>query len=202
MKHRILVLAVTCCAIAFCAAPASGVPITFIHTGSGSGTLAGAPFDVSAFTITALGDTDNRVSPSSGVFSIDHDVASIEIAGLGTLTFLTGTRTFVNNNVSTVGFSRAAGADLFDGPTDSVFGSWDMLSSIGPISGSALALQWSVTYGSVETNLGTLVLDGLGSVSATFEAVVGTAPIPAPGAFLLGTLGAGLVGWLRRRRTV
>ena len=88
--------------------PSTADPITFVHTGSGRGTLAGAEFGTMAplpFTIAATGDTDDRRGFDGGVF-IDHLTASISIDGLGDFDLVTETRTFVNNSVGLVAFSR------------------------------------------------------------------------------------------------
>jgi hypothetical protein len=39
-------------------------------------------------------------------------------------------------------------------------------------------------------------------INPLFQGTLDIAPVPAPGAILLGGLGAGLVGWLRRRRVL
>jgi len=153
MKRLIMVFLL----MAVSACPALADPMIFTHEGSGSGTLDGSPFGASDFVITAFGDTVNRLSFGVGWY-IGHSSASISIDGVGDFDLLTGTRTFVNNGVYKVGFSRATGggADLFTGPESLQFGTWDMLSPIGPISGSGILQQWTVSP-QIDTTGGVLI---------------------------------------------
>jgi hypothetical protein len=180
--------------------PAAAVPITYVHTGFGSGTLDGVAFGAAAplsFTITAAGDAANVVSCAALCLSNDNITASIAISGLGTVAFITATRFFANGGV--VGFSRAgiSGTDLFDGPA---IPPWDMRSSIGPIAGTGSLIQWS-GFGSVLTSGGVLVFNN-GLSSSTFTATAGETAVPEPATLLLlgsGLAVAGMRRWFRKR---
>jgi hypothetical protein len=174
-----------------------GSTITYTDITTASGTIGSTSFTSAPITISAVGDTANRQSISQGFF-IDNSSASVTIGGLGTFLFTTGTRFFVNNLSSTPGFSRAGslGADLIDGPSNSAFSSWDMLTSIGPITGVGGILQW--TLSPVLTSGGTLVLDNA-SAGITFSAQV-SSTTPEPGT--VGLLGTGIIaaaGFVRRK---
>ena len=174
----------------FLSLSANAIPITYIHTGSGSGSIDGTSFGTRDFVITAFADTDDMRINSLGNSIIDHLMASITITGVGTFDFITATRTFVVPGFQLVGFGFALGPDLFNGPEDVEFVGWDLVSSIGPIAGIGNLLQWDL---GVLTDGGELRFND-GSSAATFQAV-----ISEPGTLTLLSLGLLGLGLARRR---
>ena len=190
----------TLCALVGLAATASAANaamITFIHTAvDGSGFVGSTEFIRKDITITAVGDTTARVDLLGG-FAIQHISASITIEDVGTFDFLVPTRTYVNNETEAAGFSRSAdggenGLDLVDSGQDPSLAAWDMLSSIGPVSGDGGFLQWAAQ--DVLTSGGVLFFNNNSGLGGTFEAIV----IPAPAS--AGVLALAGIGFARRRR--
>jgi hypothetical protein len=171
--------------------------LSFTHSAIGSGNIGGIPFTNASFSIFELVDTGDRVAfTNQGGFSIIDTSASINIAGLGLFHFTTPTRTFVNNVLGLVGFSRGSGdlSDLFDGPGSSVFDTWNMLTPIGPITADSGELtQWSRSP--VTTDGGVLVFNNARPINATFQATL----VPEPSSFVL-LLGAMVWVAFKQRR--
>ncbi|HEX5222966.1 MAG TPA: hypothetical protein VFZ59_25640 [Verrucomicrobiae bacterium] len=182
-----------CCLVGL-AANTFAASITFTHTGVGSGSIGDVSFSEKAFTFTAIGDTSSRVTfePNAFGYSIDHTSASINISGVGSFTLASPTRTFVNNEYSVVGLSRAGGSqlDLFNGPIHFSLASWDMLSSIGPLNGSGFLLQWD---NSIITEGGILNFQS-NPTAVTFQAEV----VPEPGCAALLLIAAAAAFRFRR----
>jgi len=186
----------TCLFLLLLPSTASAIPVRFIHSGAGSGFVGGASFNDADFVITAVANTDDTNSFDGGLY-IDHDLTTIDIAGVGLFEFISPTRTFVNQDVQTVGLSRAGddGADLYDGPNDAAFATWSMATSIGPIAGQTDLIQWDLD--AVETSGGTLQFDTEFAIDGAFQAIV----VPEPASALIASwLIAGALLAAQRKR--
>ncbi len=101
---------------------------------------------------------------------------------------------FIGNDVFGDGdigelYAYDAGDNVLDSAfTSSLAGdAWETLT----VSDNVVGIAYILAFGNTNNTMDTLGLDHMEWT-----------PIPAPGAILLGSLGVGLVGWLRRRRTL
>jgi len=185
------------------AAAAVAAPITYISTGTGSGSIGGTPFTDAAFTITGQADTDDLASCGGSCREINHLSTSITIAGVGTFTITSPLRTFLNN---TPGLSRQnpPGGDLYSLYNGNFVG-WDLVSDWGPINTTGSLLQWGGSQPDVNTTGGVLEFVDNGAVPGTFQAVLGqeAAAVPTLGqwgiAVFMGLLSGAALWHLRRR---
>jgi hypothetical protein len=168
--------------------------ITYTVSDTASGTLGATSFTGALVTVSFSGDTGTVFMSSAGFWENDIGTATVTIAGIGTATFTDAMFAFDNQAAIAAGIGdntcvgcRASVLDTFN----SVFGSYDLMSAIGPISG-AVFFRPDLSYG---TTMGLLNFSSAGATS-TFTAT--TVPEPA-NLILLGTGLVSLIGFVRRR---
>jgi PEP-CTERM motif-containing protein len=182
---------------------AQAAPISYTISAVGSGSLGTNSFSDVSFTITSTADT-SQIDINSPLFPdilvVTNESATIEISGLGTATFTSTLSDFANQYVGPQ-WNRTVGAvgvtDISDGydiidVQNSAFDTYDLRSSIGPVSGT--------TFGNagypVGTTAGTFQLNSL-PTTATFQATLQS--VPEPATVLLVALGLGVLLIGRRR---
>ena len=167
--------------------------ITFVETGTASGKYYGTRFNHLPFTITATADTNSRYwDPWLGDprgWEVDCTTAFLTIGDFQPVSFGEGsTRFMVQNDLKRIFFS-ASGRDgwaLLTGPFTDAFATWDMTTSLGPITGT---VNGGIVFPPFAALADSIIIKVSGP--STFSATVQESPtIPEPATLTL--VGAGL----------
>jgi hypothetical protein len=173
---------------------ASAVPITYIYSGTATGSLGANSFAGASFVITAQADTSAVGGWCCSNAQNTHASATISVGSLGTVSFSLPTHTWIAENCC-MGFGENLGSNyvtLSSAPALLNVG-YGLATNIGPI------LATAETHGqfvNVATSGGALTISQLGDVS--FQAI--TSAVPEASASLLMALGLAGVGLAARRR--
>jgi hypothetical protein len=203
MKRILVVLAAT----GILGGTASAAPITYTLTTTATGTLGASPFTDALVSVTLTGDTTNVTAgppPFTDVL-VNPGSATVSVSGIGTGTF-TDSIVIVDTLTDTtvLGFPAVLILDNTSGTgillqTGSVFTSYDLRSSLGPITGTggvASGSHMTPIFPTTAGNLTWAVGQSLGT--STFTA----STVPEPTSLTLFSVG--LLGFttlcLRRKR--
>lgn len=192
MIKRLFAILVAALLIPFAA---SAVPITYLYSGTATGSLGANGFAGASFVITAQADTSTVGGWCCSNAQNTHASATISVASLGTVTFSLPTHTWIAESCC-IGFGANLSLNyvtLFSAPGLTNVG-YGLATDIGPI---AAAADTSGQFVNVATSGGMLTITQLGTVS--FQAI--TSAVPEASASVLMALGlAGIVLATRRRK--
>ena len=122
------------------AGSASAATLYTTFEGTFSGSLDGVAFTDEPFVFGGVSDTANIVTGIGSASVVDDSVTLNLLGNLLTVTSNMSTRLNQTFGVVTLGNDDLMATPL-NGPFDAVFQSWDLMSSIGPITGSGIIYQ-------------------------------------------------------------
>jgi PEP-CTERM motif len=178
--------------------PACAVPFTYTFSGIGaSGTLGVASFVDSAFTFTAIGDNNPTYICGAFLEAVCNNAttATIAISGRPTATITEAIIVFDNPPQSILGLASLTKMhDIFT-VGGSVFDSYNLASSVGPI--SVNLVQFGPMSDVISTSAGDLAFFGVPGPSPV---VTFSAAVPEPSTLLTALAGSALCVLARRKR--
>ena len=146
-------------------------PITYIFTGTGSGTLGATVFTDAEFTITVSADTEVGGSIGGALVIFDTPViaATVTLDGFSpAVVSPSGLKVFCNQTSSVVGLNRFVGGDLVT-LVDPAFSNFDLDTPLGPIFTPESGVEGQ--FQNLLTDVGGLTMNSMADLS--FEAILG-----------------------------